>query len=556
MKRLIFTLSCLPLFILTTAKAQHTIGLLSYQPAKSFDGYNLLYPHNQPNVYLLDNCGEIVHVWPDDATWRPGNTVYILDNGDIVKTKRPAPVAGNPIWTGGGGGIVEVRDWDNNLIWDFEMNDSLNRLHHDISVMPNGNILMIAWQRKTLGEILQAGFDTSLLVNDVLWPDRVIEVSRATKEIVWEWYAWDHLIQDFDDTKDNFGDVTAHPELIDANWDTGNSNSSWMHTNSIDYDGVNDHILLSVPRFDEVWIIDHSTTTQQAAGHTGGFGGAGGDLLYRWGNPATYRAGGSMDQKLFFQHDAHYLDDFVEQAHPHFGKVAIFNNRFGVDYSGANIFAPPFDMYEGNFPMTGNVWGPADYDWSFTYPGDPAAMYSTGLSSVQLLRNGNYLICSGRQGYSFEVTPDDEIVWEYVTPLKAGNPATQGDTLAVGENLTFRVQRYPAGYTAFEGRDLSQKGWIELNPDTSFCDQILPAGETFSEYHLKIFPNPANDMLMVEWKAGLYVELEVFDYLGRKMEQTMHLSGGRKYLDTSRWLPGLYFVRINRSESAKVLIVR
>lgn len=535
-------------------EAQHTVGLLSYQPAKAFDGYNLLYPHRQSNCYLLDNCGEIVHVWEDDANWRPGNSAYIMPNGDLVKTKRPASVAGNPIWAGGGGGIVERRDWDNNLLWSFEMNDSLHRLHHDISVMPNGNILMIAWERKTLDEVLQAGFDTSLLVNDIIWPDMVLEVSEATGEIVWEWHSWDHLIQDFDDTKDNFGDVAAHPELIDANWDTHSINSSWMHTNSIDYDEVNDHVLLNVPRFNEVWIIDHSTTTEQAAGHTGGFGGAGGDLLYRWGNPAAYRAGDSTDQKLFFQHDAHYLDDFVDQAHPHFGKVGVFNNRLGPDFSGANIFDPPFDMYEGNFPMTGNVWGPEDFDWSFTYPGDPTVLYSNIISSMQLLPNGNYLICSGRHGYSFEVTASDEIVWEYVTPLKGGSPATQGDTLAINENLTFRLRRYPTGYPAFEGRDLSQKGWIELEPDSTFCDEISPAGEKFSDYNLRIFPNPANRMLMIEWQAGLYADVEVFDLLGRKMVKTMHLSGGRKYLDTSLWQPGLYFVRINGSESAKVLI--
>ena len=444
---------------------------------------------------------------------------------------------------------------DNNLLWSCELNDSLNRLHHDITIMPNGNVLMIAWERETPGEILQAGFDTTALANDVLWPGMVIEVSETTGEIVWEWHAWDHLIQDFDDSKVNYGDVAAHPELIDANYDTGNSNSSWMHTNAIDYDGVNDHVLLGIPRFSEVWIIDHSTTTGQAAGHTGGFSGAGGDLLYRWGNPATYRAGDSTDQKLFFQHDAHYLDDFVDQAHPHFGKVGVFNNRPGPDFSSANIFNPPFDMYEGVFPMTGNVWGPVDFDWSFTYPGDPTSLYSTGLSSMQLLGNGNYLICSGRQGYSFEVTPGNEIVWEYVTPLKGGNPVAQGDSLSLSENITFRMRRYPADFTAFEGRDLSQKGWIELDPDSSFCDDISPVGEESQDYHLQIFPNPANGLLMLEWEAGPYVQVEIFDLLGREMVPAMRVSGGRKYLDTSGWRPGLYLVRINGQQTANVLIV-
>ncbi|RME02510.1 MAG: hypothetical protein D6816_11045, partial [Bacteroidetes bacterium] len=192
MKRQLLTL--LILLAVQLVIAQRTVGLLSYEPSKSFDGYNLLYPHNQPNVYLLDNCGEIVHVWEDDASFRPGNTAYILPDGRLVKTKRPAAVAGNPIWAGGGGGIVEIRDWDNNLLWSFELNDSLYRLHHDIQPMPNGNILMIAWESHTIEDLLDAGMDTSTLINGKLWSDMVIEVDPELDSIVWEWHAWDHLI--------------------------------------------------------------------------------------------------------------------------------------------------------------------------------------------------------------------------------------------------------------------------------------------------------------------------------------------------------------------------
>ena len=71
------------IFAAGTAGAQNTIGLLSYKPAQSFDGYNLIYPHSQANVYLLDNCGEIVHTWPDDAQWRPGNTAMLHTDGNL-----------------------------------------------------------------------------------------------------------------------------------------------------------------------------------------------------------------------------------------------------------------------------------------------------------------------------------------------------------------------------------------------------------------------------------------------------------------------------------------
>jgi len=111
------------LFVSQFAFAQLTVGTLSFDVSKSYDGYNLLFPHNQPNVYLLDNCGRIAHVWEDDPSFRPGNMAYLMENGDLIKCKRPASVAGNPIWAGGGGGTVEIRSWDNELLWSFTLND-------------------------------------------------------------------------------------------------------------------------------------------------------------------------------------------------------------------------------------------------------------------------------------------------------------------------------------------------------------------------------------------------------------------------------------------------
>ena len=61
----------------------------------------------------------------------------------------------------------------------------------------------------------------------------------------------------------------------------------WLHTNGIDYNAEYDLIVLSVPRMNELWVIDHSTTTEEALGSTGGRWGKGGDLLWRWGNPRT-----------------------------------------------------------------------------------------------------------------------------------------------------------------------------------------------------------------------------------------------------------------------------
>ncbi|TNE49231.1 MAG: T9SS type A sorting domain-containing protein [Bacteroidetes bacterium] len=532
--------------------AQNTVGLLSYHPARAFNGYNLIYPHSQPNVYLFDNCGEIVHVWTDTVGYVPGNTAYLLPDGNLVKTKRPAAVAGNPIWAGGGGAIIEIRDWDNNLLWQFEQNDAVARLHHDIEVLPSGNILAIMWEAKTVQECIDAGRDSSLLTDEVLWPDAIIEIEPYTGNIVWKWHVWDHLVQDFDATKANYGVVADHPELIDFNYDTTNGDADWLHSNALDYHPGNDMIMMSVPTFSELWVIDHSTTTAQAAGHVGGFGGRGGDLLFRWGNPAAYRAGTAADQKLFYQHDTNWALDFLDFTHPHYGKIAVFNNRVGADYSAANLINPPFDMYTWSFPMQNGAFLPADYDLTINHP-DPQRIYSTGLSSIQVLPNGNFLICAGRWGYSFEITPDGDIVWEYITPLSSGMPVEQGQTINIAQNNTFRVFRYPAGYPAFSGKDLSSKGWIELNPDTTLCALLLPVNTVPDRYGLKLYPNPADERVTIEWKEGVQVTIEIFNLLGHK-KATMQLDSGRKYLDTRTWEKGVYFVQINGVEIQRLLI--
>lgn len=536
--------------------AQNTVGLLSYDPTKAFDGYNLLYPHNQPHVYLLDNCGEIVHVWEDTPNSRPGNTAYLLEDGRLVKTKRPAIIAGDAIWAGGGGATVEIRDWNNNLEWSYTINNDSMRMHHDIEVLPNGHILMIVWELKTAQEALEAGRDPDLLTDGELWPDFIREVNPKTDEIVWEWHVWDHLIQDYDATKSNYGVVEENPQRVDINWDTSNGADDWMHTNSIDYNPETDQIIISVPTFNEFWIIDHSTSTAEAAGSTGGLGGRGGDLLYRWGNPVAYRAGGPADQRLYYQHDAHWVRDFIDPFHPNYGKIAVFNNQIGPDFSSAHLLSTPFDMYEWVYPMNGNTWGPDNFDLTLVHPQDSSQMYSTGLSSIQFLPNGNFLICSGRTGYSFELTDDSEIVWAYVTPLNGGSPVNQGDTTLVeNSNMTFRMTRYPSTYSAFANKDLTSLGWIELNPNTTFCDQILPFSNTKAAPVYQLFPNPANQFVFLNSGSAESIQLAVFDQLGRQFMTHVEKEGDLFRISTENWQEGVYFLRINGSHYQKLMVL-
>ncbi len=533
------------------SQAQNTVGLLSIDQTKTFEGYNLLYPLGQPNVYLLNNCGQIVHQWQDSEEFLPGKTAYILQDGKLIKTKEHVSHAGDTIWAPGSGAFIEIRNWDNEILWEFELNNSRYRLHHDIAVMPNGNILAVAWHRKSPQEAYQWGRDTTTLVDGDLYSEYIFEINPESGQIVWEWYAWDHMIQDRDDNLPNYGIVGDAPGRIDINYDTRGGKASWLHINAIDYSEDLDQILLSVPGFNEIWIIDHSTTTEEAAGSTGGRLGVGGDIAYRWGNPAAYRQGSIEDQKLFFQHDVQWVDDFVDGSFEHFGKIALFNNRIGSNYSAAHLIVSPFDMYKWQYIKDGTTWGPLDYDKTITHP-DTTRLYSNILSSVQLLPNNNWMICSGRSGYSFELDIQNNIVWEYKTPFKSGEVVTQGDILQPNDNFTFRMERYPKNYPAFAQRDMSPKGYIELEPNEDFCKIVNTLEQPISP--VRIYPNPVTDGLLRITRRGQNVgRVELFDVMGRQLLD-QELQRGTTQLDLSVWSPGVYFLSINHTTMHKIIL--
>ena len=297
---------------------------------------------------------------------------------------------------------------------------------------------MIAWEIKTEAEALAAGRNPNLMEAGELWPDHIIEVQptgASGGEIVWEWHAWDHLIQDYDETRENYGTVAGHPERINLNY-AGDSGADWNHINAIDYDTDLDQILLSVHSFSEIWVIDHSTSTAQAKGSTGGNSGKGGDLLYRWGNPQAYGSGSSADQQLFEQHDAKW----VKSGLPGYGHILIFNNGQGRpegDYSSVDEIVPPVNSNGSYTFTTGAAYRPTMPLWSYTAT-PPTEFYAQNISGAQRLPNGNTLICQGPDGLFFEVTASGEKIWEY----------DYGGAI-------FRVERYSPDYAGFNGTDLA-----------------------------------------------------------------------------------------------------
>ena len=270
---------------------------------------------------------------------------------------------------------------------------------------------------------------------------------------------WDHLIQDHDKTKKNYGVVADHPEKVDINFieenilARGNATMArlqslgyvgggtsgpgggpgggmgpgglpdWTHANSIAYNPKLDQIVMSVRGPGEFWILDHSTTKEEAKTDKGGKHGKGGGLLYRWGNPQAYQRGAPQDQRLFGQHDVHW----IEEGKPGAGNILIFNNgdnRKDGAYSSIEEITPPVKA-DGSYEMEeGAAYGPEKPAWR--YVAEPKeSFFSQFLSGVQRLPNGNTLVCAGMTTELFEVTPAGQRVWEHQLTKAKQDPSPQ-----------------------------------------------------------------------------------------------------------------------------------
>ena len=548
MSRIIIILLALSLVFGIQLQSQNTVGLVSYKPwENSYDGYNLIYPQNQPTVYLMDNCGRIINQWEDEDVYKSNNTAYLTQEGLLLKTKKIGSV-NIPIWSTDGENHVEARDWDNNIVWQYSQLDSQSRLHHDIEPTDYGTVFMIAWDHHSLDEAMLHGRDSSFLGQETFSPDKIIEYDPRIDSIIWEWRAWDHLVQDRDSSLANYGQISAHPERININYENNQNRADWMHVNAIDYNAELDQIMINVPTFNEIWIIDHSTTTTEAASSEGGHSGRGGDLLWRWGNPLAYDKGTEEDQKLFFQHDALWAIDHLDiNDNMDYGNISVFNNNISNTHSSIGLIGPLYDSISNQYPLNPDgTFAPEDFYFKWQHP-DSTKVRSTNLSSVQVLPNDNLLVCSGRGGYSLEINDDDEIVWEYITPFRNGNVVSQGTELANGANSTFRIRRYPLDYKGLENFVLDPTEYIELDPNEDFCQRALSLDD-IDLHQFNIYPNPVSKDLSVSSEESIE-SLFIFDVFGREIIKEYPTYATKEMdVDLRVLEAGIYYLQINKLE--------
>ncbi|MAO33042.1 MAG: hypothetical protein CL824_05995 [Crocinitomicaceae bacterium] len=492
-------------------------SLLSTYHAQTFDGYALYNRQNNNNTYLIDKDGNIAHTWNCNVACN--YTVLLKENGNIV---RGGKYSNNQLNGAAIGGMVQEIDPNGSVVWEYVYSNSNHCQHHDICLIGD-NVLLTAWEVKTANQVTAAGYST----NSDKWPTHFVELQpdgNGSASIVWEWHIWDHLIQDVDPNKPSYGNIADNPQLIDINMiqsqgggpggGPGGGGGDWFHVNGVDYNADLDQIAFSSRFASEIYVIDHSTSTAEAASHSGGNSGMGGDILYRWGNPSNYNTSGSQIIPDAV-HDVRWIEN---DGRPNAGFLQVFNNE-GAGNNQSTIDAIDATGSAGNgytYNRTpGQAFEPTSYSWRYT-----CAYSAPGQSASNRMSNGNIFVnCSGGQGGAgimYETDPTgNNIIWQY----NGGGPAK-----------AFRYEcDYPGIITL-----LNNPCMVDLN--------------NLADEKINIYPNPSNGLFTIYGLSSSLIKIKIIDAFGKII-----LESKQKEFDLSSYSSGLYNVIIEK-ESGELVI--
>ena len=534
--------------------------------AQQWGHYTLYSPMNATSSYLRDTASVLYHTWTTPGKTN-GYSAYMLPGGTLIKGVK---YSGN-ILTGMGPTCGEVAkfDWNGNILWDFIYSTSTYVTHHDICPMPNGNVLLIAWEVKSSSEVAAAGCNT---FSGSMWPDKIVEVQPTGPTIgtvVWEWHAWDHLVQNVNSSLANYQtSIVNHPELININY---SPSLDWMHVNGVDYNPILDQVTLSSHNLNEIYVIDHSTTTAQAASHAGGNSGKGGDILYRWGKPSAYGAAGNTIINVV--HDAHW----IKESCPNAGRLVGFNNN-GVSASVSAIdqVSAPVNGYTYNITL-GQAFQPSTYTQRHSCFG-----HSSNMGNSQQLPNGNMLVCIAvNSGYIYEIDPAGNNIWSYTVGSSNAKafryddcytsnaaPAIPTITESSGVLISSAATTYQwymngqplAGETNQSYTPAADGIYLVRITDANGCVYMYSVGYHFtlntgienfnSQSEQNIYPNPSTGIILLNknYFAGSDFEISVYDAFGKMVTHENNSSA----IDLSANRNGIYTVAV-RSEKAGVI---
>lgn len=381
-------------------------GLSEWKVDKAYPGYTVFAPLIMTDkqldgkdcsyVYMIDMKGDIVHHWEFPGRVRMHGE--ILENGNLLCSftelgrKDPHGLAFSS------SSIVEL-DWDSNIVWrhDDPMHDC-----HDRCRLRNGNTLYLRYVPLTPEEQKKVkGGLPGTEPGGVMYTFEMVEITPEGKEV----------------------DVLRLADILDPEIDVlipYGTRELWPGLNSIEE--LSDGRIMSTSyNLSGIFIWNRKERKVDWR-----YGSIPGEPYGKIGN-------------LSYPHDPTELEN---------GNILVFDNgRYHVSNPDGSIaFWPPDSSRVVEIDPKTN-----EEVWEYRSQ-NPVDFYSTYISSAQRLPNGNTLIDEGATGRFFEVTPQKEIVWEYVSPFFSETGNRFGRT-----NAVFRIQRYPAEYPGFKGKKFDKE---------------------------------------------------------------------------------------------------
>ncbi|WP_276256020.1 aryl-sulfate sulfotransferase [Halomontanus rarus] len=353
-----------------------TAGVTVHDPERCYEGYTLLAETYQFPEDAPDGKGKIYLVDME------GEPVHRWETETAVQSFCELLPDGNLLYpTRDRSNITEAGlrelDPESEVVWSYHC-----RIDHDFQVKDDGNLLL-----HTIDDHMVPEIGPELIRNPY-----IVEIDRE-KNLHWEWRGEDH----YDDLREQLSaeDWAYVEDRIESEF-----GFDWAHNNTLQLIPPNEtaererenggpvrfepgNIVFSYRSVDVVGVIDYPS----------------GDIVWAWGP-------GELDG----QHLPHVLEN---------GNLLIFDN--GTERGWSRVLELD--------PLTEEIV------WEYT--GSPKEdFFSKYIAGARRLPNGNTLICEGWKAHCFEVTPDGEIVWDFVSPF--GEKGSMGNI--------YRCQRYSPEY--------------------------------------------------------------------------------------------------------------
>ena len=410
-------------------------GATVYNPEKCFSGYTI-YPAKEVGAMLIDMNGAEVKLWkglhgfPNKIF--PGG--YVM--GHLAERNNAYGMQDQT-------DLVQV-DFDGNVVWKFNQWEYIEdpgeepqwmaRQHHDYQREGNpvgyyvpgmdpltdrGNTLILCHKNLVNKKISEKR----------LLDDAIIEVDWQGN-VLWEWLCSDHFDEyEFSEEAKNI--LARNPNFLGS----GGGMGDWMHINSMSVLGPNKWYDAGDERFHPeniIWDGRETNINAIISKKTG-------KLVWKIG--PDYNASPALKKLgwIIGQHHTH----MIPRGLPGEGNIMIYDNGGWAGYGAPNPGSPTgaknalrdYSRVLEIDPTTLEiVWQHTPKEAGLTHPVDNSRYYSPFISSAQRLPNGNTLITEGSGGRLMEVTPDHELVWEYISPY-------WGEFFKI--NMVYRAYRVP-----------------------------------------------------------------------------------------------------------------